>query len=239
MCGRYATFGPVSLSREARDVLAELELDLVSEINQRDDQFNIAPTQRAPVVLRAEDGVRFELLRWGLIPSWARDTKIGGKTINARAETVETKPAFRAAFKKRRCLVPASGYYEWTGTPGSKQPYFIHDPAGELMMFAGLWESWRAAENDPPLRTFTVITGEPGKVSGDIHDRQPVILPPDLWEVWLNGTADEANATLQVVPRAALACHPVGKSVSSPRNNAPELIEPITLDPPPEPGTLL
>lgn len=232
MCGRYATFGPVSLSREARDVLAELELDLVSEINQRDDQFNIAPTQRAPAVLRDDDGFRFEMLRWGLIPSWAKDTKIGAKTINARAETVETKPAFRAAFKRRRCLVPASGYYEWTGTPGSKQPYFIHDPAGELMMFAGLWESWRAADNDAPLRTFTVITGEPGKVSGDIHDRQPVILPPDLWEVWMSGTADEAHATLQVVPQASLVYHPVAKAVSSPRNNSPELIEPVTLEMP-------
>lgn len=230
MCGRYATFGPVSLSREAREVLAELEVDLISEINQREDQFNIAPTQRAPLILRTDDGCHFDMVRWGLIPSWSKDAKIGAKTINARADTVEVKPAFRAAFKKRRCLVPASGYYEWTGQPGSKQPYFIHDPEGELVMFAGLWETWRSAENEAPLRTFTVITGEPGKVSRDIHDRQPVILPPDLWEVWLGGTPDEAAATLKVVPHADLVYHPVAKAVGSPRANSPALIEPIILE---------
>lgn len=109
MCGRYATFGPVSLSREARTVLEQLELDVVSEINQREDQFNIAPTQKALVVTGGEHGYEMGALRWGLIPARAKDAKIGAKTINARAETVAAKPAFRSAFKKRRCLVPASG----------------------------------------------------------------------------------------------------------------------------------
>jgi putative SOS response-associated peptidase YedK len=229
MCGRYATFGPVSLSREAKEVLGQLEIDIVSEINQRDDQFNIAPTQKALVMASGEHGYEVKALRWGLIPSWAKDEKIGATTINARVETVVTKPAFRNAFKKRRCLVPASGYFEWKGAAGSKQPYFIHDPKGDLLMFAGLWEAWRGSEADEWLRTFTIITGEPGKVSGDIHDRQPVILPPDLWSVWCEGSPDEASATLAKAPEAELVYHPVPKAVGSPRNKGPELVEPITL----------
>lgn len=153
MCGRYATFGPVSLSREAKEVLGSLELDIVSEINQRDDQFNISPTQNALVMASGDNGYKVKPLRWGLIPSWAKDEKIGAKTINARAETVTTKPAFRAAFKKRRCLVPASGYFEWRVEDGGKQPYFIHSPHGHLVMFAGLWEAWRASEADDWTRS--------------------------------------------------------------------------------------
>jgi putative SOS response-associated peptidase YedK len=192
MCGRYATFGPVSLSREAKDVLGRLELDIVSEINQREDQFNIAPTQRALVVAHGEHGYEAKPLRWGLIPTWAKDSKIAAKTINARAETVAAKPAFRNAFKKRRCLVPASGYFEWRVEEGGKQPYFIHDPAGHLLIFAGLWEAWRASEADEWVRTFTIVTGEPGRVSGDIHDRQPIILPPELWDVRTEGSSGDA-----------------------------------------------
>lgn len=227
MCGRYATFGPVSLSREAKDVLGQLELDIVSEINQREDQFNIAPTQRALVVAHGEHGYEAKPLRWGLIPTWAKDSKIAAKTINARAETVAAKPAFRNAFKKRRCLVPASGYFEWRVEEGGKQPYFIHDPAGHLLMFAGLWEAWRASEADEWVRTFTIVTGEPGRVSGDIHDRQPIILPPDLWEAWAEGSADDAQGVLVAAPEAELTYHPVPKAVGSPRNKGPELVESI------------
>jgi Uncharacterized conserved protein len=229
MCGRYATFGPISLSREAKDILGQMELDIVSEINQREDQFNIAPTQRALVVASGEHAYEAKALRWGLIPSWAKDAKIGARTINARAETVATKPAFRNAFKKRRCLVPASGYFEWRVEEGGKQPYFIHDPAGHLLMFAGLWEAWRPSEADDWMRTFTIVTGEPGKVSGDIHDRQPVILPPDLWEAWMDGPADEAQNVLASTPEAELVYHPVPKAVGSPRNKGAELVEPITV----------
>jgi putative SOS response-associated peptidase YedK len=230
MCGRYATFGPVSVSRQAREALEELELDIISEINQREDQFNIAPTQKALVVASGEKGYKAEMLRWGLIPSWAKDAKIGAKTINARAETVAEKPSFRTAFKKRRCLVPASGYFEWKGEAGSKQPYFIHDPVGHLLMFAGLWEAWRPSEAEEWLRTFAIITGEPGKVSGDIHDRQPVILPPDLWEVWMTGAPDEASATLAAAPEVELVYHPVTKAVGSPKNKGAEMVEPIFVD---------
>lgn len=149
--------------------------------------------------------------------------------INARAETVVTKPAFRAAFKKRRCLVPASGYFEWRVEEAGKQPYFIRDPAGDLLMFAGLWEAWRPAAGEEPIKNFTIITGEPGKVSGDIHDRQPVLLPPDLWAVWCDGMPDEAASVLTVVPEAELAYYPVPHAVGSPRNKGAELVQPIKL----------
>jgi putative SOS response-associated peptidase YedK len=226
MCGRYATYGPVSMSRDAREVLERLELDLTSEINQRDDHFNIAPTQRALVVTAEDAAVHVGVYRWGLIPSWAKDMSFGAKLINARREGIAAKPAFRAAIRRRRCLVPASGYYEWQGEKGTKQPYFIRPPDGSLMLFAGLWETWRDEENNP-LRSFTIITGEPGKVGGDIHDRQPVILAPDAWEDWLFATPEKAVALLEAANEPELVYYPVTKSVSSPKNNGPELVEPI------------
>lgn len=227
MCGRYATYGPASMSREARDVLERLELDLSSEINQREDHFNIAPTQRALVVTGPAEGhAEAGLFRWGLIPSWAKDPSIGARMINARREGLAEKPAFRAAVKKRRCLVPASGYFEWQGEKGSKQPYFIRPPDGSLLLFAGLWEVWRDAEGEP-VRTYTIITGEPGKVGGDIHDRQPVILAPDAWEDWLFAPADVALPLLEAAREPDLVYYPVTKAVGSPRNNTPELVQPL------------
>jgi len=229
MCGRYATFGPVSVSRHAREAMEQMEVDIISEINQREPQYNIAPTQKAPVLVHGEAGYHVRAYRWGLVPHWSKDLKFGAKTINARADTVATKPSFREAFKKRRCLVPASGYFEWKGVSPNKQPYFIHDPAGDLLMFAGLWDCWRESPEAEWVHTYTVITGEPGKVSGDIHDRQPVILPPDLWEVWAEGTPADAQSVLAVVPEVDLVYHPVPKAVGNPRSQGPELVEPITL----------
>ena|ERR1700754_2614861 len=228
MCGRYATYGPVSMSREAREVLERLELDLTSEINQREDHFNIAPSQRALVVTAEDAALHIGLHRWGLIPSWAKDSSIGSKLINARREGIAAKPVFRAAIRRRRCLVPASGYYEWQGEKGHKQPFFIRPPDGSLMLFAGLWETWRDAENNP-LRTFTIITSEPGKVGGDVHDRQPVILAPDTWEDWLFAEPGKAVALLEAANEPDLVTFPVSKSVSSPKNDGPELVEPIEI----------
>jgi len=229
MCGRYATFGPVSVSRHEREVLEQIELDIISEINQREPKYNIAPTQRAPVVVYGEGGYHVRDYRWGLVPHWSKDLKFGAKTINARADTVASKPSFREAFKKRRCLVPASGYYEWKGQSPNKQPYFIHDPAGHLLMFAGLWEGWRESPEAEWVHTFTVITGEPGKVSGDIHDRQPVILPADLWAAWCEAPPADAAGILDKVPEADLVYYPVSKAVGSPKNKGSELVEPIEL----------
>lgn len=229
MCGRYAMFGPVSISRAAKAAVDDMQVDLESLLNQREPQYNLAPTQRAPVLLHGEDGPKLEAMRWGLIPSWAKDEKIGSKLINARAETVVEKPSFRAAFKKHRCLVPASGYFEWKGEDGAKQPYFIHDPDGYFLMFAGLWEGWKDGTDADWLHSFTIITGEPGKVSGDIHDRQPVILPPTSWVDWLTDEPEIAQDTLSHAPEAALAYYPVPKAVGSPRNKGQELVEPIDI----------
>ena len=229
MCGRYAMFGPVSISRAAKAALDDMHVDLESLLNQREPQYNLAPTQKAPVLMHGEDELKLEATRWGLIPSWAKDEKIGSKLINARAETVAEKPAFRAAFKKRRCLVPASGYFEWKGDAGAKQPYFIHDPDNDLLMFAGLWEGWKGGADSDWLHTFTIITGEPGKVSGDIHDRQPVILPPSSWADWLTDGPEIAQGILSQTLEAALVYHPVPKAVGSPRNKGSELVEPIEL----------
>lgn len=138
---------------------------------------------------------------------------------------------FRAAFKKRRCLVPASGYFEWRLEGGAKQPYYIREPGGNLMMFAGLWEAWRASDADEWTRTYTIVTGEPGRVSGDIHDRQPVILPPALWQDWLGEGIDLAVDCLAqaIGNEAELTYHPVSKAVGNVRNKGPELVEPITV----------
>lgn len=228
MCGRYATFGPASLSRQGRDVLERLEVDLTSEINQREDRFNIAPTQRALIVTAGDARADVGLARWGLVPSWARDTSIGAKTINARREGLAEKPAFRAAVKRRRCLVPASGYYEWTGGKSNRQPYFIRPADGGLLLLAGLWEVWRGPD-DAPLRTFTIVTGEPGKVTGDIHDRQPVMLGPEAWEHWLLAPPELALEVLALAAEPDLVFHPVSRAVGSPKNDGPELVEPVAL----------
>ena len=229
MCGRYAMFGPVSLSRAAKAALDQMDVDLESALDQREPQYNVAPTQKAPILAHTDDGYSIKAARWGLIPSWAKDEKIGSKLINARVETVAEKPSFRAAFKKRRCLVPASGYFEWKGEVGHKQPYFIHHPAGDLLMFAGLWEGWKPGDDAEWLHTFTIITGEPGKVSGDIHDRQPVILPPESWQEWLTEEPDVAADLLQHAPEAKLACYPVTKAVGSPRNKGTEVVQQVEL----------
>ncbi|MDR6935299.1 SOS response-associated peptidase [Luteibacter sp. 3190] len=213
-------------------VLEELEVDIISEINQREPAYNIAPTARGLVLGHATGGFETKLYRWGLVPSWAKDAKGGAKLFNARSETVATTPSFRNAFRKRRCLVPASGYFEWRAEDGAKQPYFLHHPEGHLMMFAGLWEGWRASPDDDWLHTYTIVTGEPGKVSADIHQRQPVILPPDLWRVWMTGAPDEASAVLAAVPEAELTYHPVTKAVNSSRNQDSGLVEPIGRDRP-------
>ena len=231
MCGRYARQLEFDFTVDQREVLERMNPLLVDLLMQREPAYNICPTQVQPVIARSDDGIQMKGLRWGLVPAWAKDLKIGAHAINARQETVQEKPMFRAAFKKRRALVPGTGYYEWTGQPGSKQPWFIYPPDHRLMLFAGLWEAWKD-KNDPDaewIKTFTILTGLPGKVSGDVHDRQPVILPPDMWEAWLDGTPEEAAHLLETAPEAELQYHPVTKAVSSPKSQGEALVEPIEL----------
>jgi len=187
-------------------------------------RFNIAPTQEAPVV-RVDAGGERELamLRWGLVPSWAKDIAVGTKMINARAEGVAEKPAFREALRKRRCIVPATGFFEWQGPPGRKQPFAITVPGAPLIGFAGLWESWRAAAGEP-VQTFTIVTTDANEAIAPIHDRMPVILTPDDAEAWLSGSLDEARALLK--PFAGpVALRAITRRMSDVRAEGPECLD--------------
>jgi len=247
MCGRYAS------ARSRIELLEEfsVERDRVDEPLRPD--YNVAPTKpvyavvtRAPRAEAASGAEQAEtpkpqrelrVVRWGLVPSWAKDISIGSRMINARAETVSEKPAFRSAFAKRRCLLPADGYYEWqpppAGTKGRKQPYFICQPDHGVLAFAGLYEYWRDRSlpaDDPAawLCTATVITTTAPDELGEIHDRMPMVIDQGSWTDWLDpGNTDVADVRGLLAPAATtgLISYPVAALVNSVRNNGPELIE--------------
>jgi putative SOS response-associated peptidase YedK len=162
-------------------------------------------------------------LRWGLVPYWAKDEKIGFKTINARAETVETAHSFRSAFKKRRCLIPADGFYEWKKVIGGKIPYSIEMKDGSPFVFAGLWEGWQNPETQEWLRTCTIITGQPNELVAEIHTRMPVILPPETHDPWLTGEA--GKDILLPFPAEAMKIRAVSRRVNKPENGDPGILE--------------
>ncbi len=185
-------------------------------------RYNIAPTQDAPVVRALGTDRELAMLRWGLVPPWAKELAVGTRMINARGESVETKPAFREAMKARRCLVPATGFYEWQGVAGRKQPYAITLPDRPLFAFAGLWESWRPRDGET-IETFTILTTEPNETIAKIHDRMPAILPKEAEEAWLRGEAAEA-ASLVKPYAGAITMRAVSRFVSSSRNEGPECL---------------
>lgn len=249
MCGRYAS------ARSRIELLEEFDVqrDRVDESLKPD--YNVAPTKPVYAVMtrkpRAEadeaaggknEGKNeaereLRVVRWGLVPYWAKDISIGSRMINARSETVAEKPAFRAAFAKRRCLLPADGYYEWQppppGTKGSKQPYFICRPDHSVLAFAGLYELWRdrsLPREDPAawLWTATVITTSAPDELGEIHDRMPMVIDRESWADWLDpGNTEVADVQALLAPAAktGLINYPVAQLVNSVRNNGPELIE--------------
>jgi putative SOS response-associated peptidase YedK len=187
-------------------------------------RFNIAPTQEAPVVRLSAEGEReIALLRWGLVPFWAKDRKFGTKAINARSEGIEAKPAFREAFRQRRCIVPATGFFEWQGEPGRKQPFAITLPGQALFAFAGLWERWKAPDGEA-METFAIITTEANEAVARIHDRMPVILPMDAVDTWLSAPPAEASTLLKPW-EAPVELRAVGKYVSSVKNEGPECLQ--------------
>jgi putative SOS response-associated peptidase YedK len=197
-------------------------------------RFNIAPTQEAPVVRIDREGAReVAMLRWGLVPFWAKDLKVGTSMINARSEGIEAKPAFREAIKSRRCVVPATGFFEWQGErPGRKQPFAITVPGLPVFGFAGLWERWRAEKDTEPVETFTIVTADANPAVARVHDRMPVILPMDAIDTWLTGPADAARQLLG--PYAGeIALRPVGTFVSNVNNEGPECLADA---PPQRPG---
>lgn len=196
-------------------------------------RYNVAPSQDVPIVRRTRDGTTRELalVRWGLVPHWADDPKIGYRMINARAESVATRPGFREAFRKRRCLVPANGFFEWEKRGKTKQPWLIRPKGGGLMAFAGLWEVWRDPDGEP-LHSCAIVTGRPNEVAGRFHDRMPVILDPAHYDDWLRADPEEARALLVPCPDDWLEAYPVSRRVNSPDNDDPEVIEPLEPAPP-------
>ncbi len=191
--------------------------------------YNIAPTQQVFVVTNDGAENRARQMRWGLVPSWAKDASIGNRMINARAETIAEKPSFRSAFKKRRCLVLADSFYEWTKTGGKKKPMRITVGDGELFAFAGLWEYWRPSD-DEGILSCTIITTAANAFMEPIHNRMPVILPHESTAAWLNSSVEDA-ATLSELLLSynsnAMTAHEVSTFVNSPRNNTPECIAPV------------
>jgi putative SOS response-associated peptidase YedK len=215
MCSRYF------LDADGNIIAYTFRVPVHEPIRKR---FNIAPTQLAPVIRIGEDGTReAALLRWGLVPPWAKDLSAGTKMINARSEGIEAKPAFRAAVRQRRCLVPATGFFEWKGVPGRKQPYAITLADRPLFAFAGLWESWRPAAGDA-VETFTIVTTDANPGVAEIHDRMPVILPRDEEDRWLSGEPADARGVLKPYG-GAMKLRAVGRLVSNPRNDVPECLD--------------
>ncbi len=219
MCGRFVQMPVVQADQIGLPDLAQELLELA-------ESFNLAPTQRASVILDCGTGRQLTRLAWGLLPFWAKAKGLQGSTINARIETVASKPAFRSAFKKRRCVVPMAGYYEWSVSPedGKKDPWFIH-AAGPLLA-AGLWEDTSPLLPEGNLGTFTVITGDSSGVSADIHDRMPLWIPPAQVDDWLATGPDDAMAMLLASEPPAMEAYRVSRAVNTPRNNSPLLIQP-------------
>ena len=224
MCGRYT-------QTSTPDAIAQhFHLDEPPLFNPH---YNIAPSQDvAAIRLNAETAKREGvLLRWGLIPSWAKDPKIGNQCINAKAETVAEKPSFRSAFKKRRCLVIADGFYEWQVQGARKRPMWIGLRDRRPFAFAGLWEYWKPADGEP-LETCTIITTEPNDLMATIHNRMPVILAPSSYEQWLNPAFQQVealNALLRPFPAEHMTVFPVSTLVNNPRHDAPQCLEPVSV----------
>lgn len=251
MCGRYAS------SRRAEDLVEEFDVDALRIAAPLEPDYNVAPTkdvyavvERPPsgeqVAERAAGGAERQLrvVRWGLIPSWAKDVSIGNRMINARMETVAEKPAYKRAFAKRRCLLPADGYYEWYPTQQTtkagkplKQPFFIRPQDGGTLAMAGLYEIWRdptKGDDDPDrfVWTCTVITTDAEDDLGHIHDRMPLMVERDRWASWLDPTAAQDSLLDLLVPAApgTLEAYPVSREVSNVRNNGAHLVEPLPLE---------
>jgi putative SOS response-associated peptidase YedK len=223
MCGRFAR-------RSTREVLADwFGVDL-EDLPAFSASYNVAPQSVQPIVrLGPETGAReFALLRWGLVPFWAKDAKIGYSTINARAEEVANKPAFRDALRKRRCLIPADAFYEWSKRDAkTRQPFAFALKSGEPFAFAGLWESWRPKDGDA-LETFTILTTDANEIVEPAHNRMPVILEPKDYSRWLEPAAQERLPVdlLRPFPAEQMASWPVSERVGNVRYNDPELLAP-------------
>jgi putative SOS response-associated peptidase YedK len=236
MCGRYAS------SANPDDLASYFTVEEPPE-EVLPPSYNVAPTDPVYVVMERHDKRQLRVVRWGLVPSWAKDPKVGARFINARRETVAEKPAFRAAYQRRRCLVPADGYYEWASTPGPagprKQPWFLVARDRSPLAMAGLYEVWRAPD-ETLLWTCTILTTDAPDELGQIHDRTPLLVPPGEWARWLDPAIEDPGPDLLVAGTpGVLDAWPVSPEVGNVRNNSPDLVEPYeTGEPVPDEGRL-
>jgi len=215
MCGRFAFYSPSEATAALFGVSGSVPVEA---------RYNIAPTQYIAAIRDAEDeGRELVMLRWGLIPSWAKDPSIGNRMINARAETVAEKPSFRAAYRRRRCLVLASGFYEWHREGSTKTPYYISAADGEPFAFAALWENWNNKDSDETIQSTTLITTAANDFMASLHHRMPVVLRPDTADRWLDGDDDLVEYVAAHGPE--LRAWAVDKRVNNARNEGADLIE--------------
>lgn len=216
MCGRFAFYSPT----EATAALfgAEAAADLAP-------RYNVAPTQEIAAIRRDGNGKELVPLRWGLVPFWAKDPSIGNRMINARAETIAEKPSFRAAYRKRRCLILADGFYEWRRETDGKTPYYISLASADPLAFAGLWESWTDKSTGESLQTATIVTTAANTFMAPLHHRMPVVLVPETATGWLDSPDDVLSAFQDTAPE--LRAWPVSRRVNSPANDGAELIDAV------------
>jgi putative SOS response-associated peptidase YedK len=221
MCGRF------TLRLTPRELQEFFDLFRVPEFSPR---YNIAPTQRSPAIRIDAEGHRVaDLLQWGLVPPWAQTPAVGSQMINCRSESAATRRAFRCAFRERRCLVPATGFYEWQAAGRSKQPWHLTLKSGEPFAFAGLWESWTGPDQRP-LETFTILTTAANAFMAEVHSRMPVLLPRETWPVWLDADVRDAAALEPLLvpsPSEWWERTPVSAFVNNVRNDGPECIRAV------------
>ncbi len=224
MCGRFV------LTANPEVIQQQFDLDTPPKGVQA--RYNIAPTQPVGVITNDNPG-EMDYFNWGLIPSWSKDPSIGSRMINARGETVHEKPSFRSAFKRRRCLIPANGFYEWSGKPKQKKPYFVHLKNQELFAFAGLWEVWHGPEGEI-IKSCTIITTEPNELVKPLHNRMAVIVEKEGYDLWLSPDelpAEALRPLLRGYDADKMDVYEVSKVVNNVRNDTPECIVPVV--PPP------
>lgn len=216
MCGRYSITLPAEAIREL--------FRTYGEIPNWPPYYNAAPTTALPIVRQGKEGRELVLMQWGLIPWFSKDGKPSFSTINARAEGVQTAASYREPFKTRRCLVPANGYFEWTAPKTDRQPHYFTRANGQPMALAGLWDRWRSADKTETKETFTIITTEPSKFAAQFHNRMPLILEPDTWDLWMTGEPEAAAAPMKPANEDALTERLVSKAINNVRNNSAELL---------------
>jgi len=228
MCGRYTLIGDA-------DWIAEIfEADVEPIRGAHGPRYNVAPTQLAPTMVSAPAGRRVGFMRWGLVPHWAENLSVGTKMINARSETVATRPAYRDSFLRKRCVVPADGFYEWETLGSKKQPHWIHQPGRTPFGFAGIWSTWVGAEEEK-VHSFSILTKPAPAPLVWLHDRVPVILESGLWDDWLaKGTPpDSLQELLAVSETPVLQSHPVSPRVNQAGYEAPDCIDEVDVEKPP------